>query len=181
METTKNNEKRIIHLIHLDTELGEMIAATTEQGICMFEFADYKLIELELRQLSQQFKAPLVEGDPSHPHFQTLRLQLEEYFNGTRKAFDIPLDLVGTEFQKSVWRSLLLIPYGTTTTYGKQAVLIGKPSSVRAVANANGKNKISILLPCHRVIGADGSLTGYGGGLWRKEKLLALEKAYNGR
>lgn len=179
MNTDKHNEKQIPVMSPIDTPLGQMIAVATDQGICMLEFADYKLIALELRQLSQQFKAPLIEGD--HPLFHTLRLQLEEYFNGTRKAFDIPLDLVGTPFQKSVWRSLLLIPYATTTTYGKQAARIGKLSSVRAVANANGKNKISLLLPCHRVIGADGSLTGYGGGLWRKEKLLALERENSGR
>jgi len=101
---------------------------------------------------------------------------LEQYFKGERKHFDIPLDLVGTEFQKQVWLSLLKIPYGCTTNYAKQAALLGKPSAVRAVANANGKNKISIILPCHRVIGADGTLTGYGGGIWRKKKLLEFEK-----
>ena len=82
----------------------------------------------------------------------------------------------GTEFQKQVWLSLLKIPYGCTTNYAKQAELIGKPSAVRAVANANGKNKISIILPCHRIIGADGTLTGYGGGIWRKKKLLEFEQ-----
>mgnify|MGYP003623819560 FL=1 len=84
--------------------------------------------------------------------------------------------LAGTEFQKQVWLALLQIPYGMTTTYAKQAELLGKRSAVRAVANANVKNKISIILPCHRVIGADGTLTGYGGGIWRKKKLLELEK-----
>jgi AraC family transcriptional regulator of adaptative response/methylated-DNA-[protein]-cysteine methyltransferase len=103
---------------------------------------------------------------------------MEQYFEGKRKNFDIPLDLVGTEFQKQVWLSLLQIPYGCTTTYAKQAELLGKPSAVRAVANANGKNKISIILPCHRVIGADGTLTGYGGGIWRKKKLLEFEREH---
>jgi AraC family transcriptional regulator of adaptative response/methylated-DNA-[protein]-cysteine methyltransferase len=140
----------------------------------MFEFADYKLLEQELRQIAGSFKAPLVQG--SNPHFDTLKKQMEQYFKGERRDFDIPLDLVGTDFQKQVWRSLLKIPYGATITYAKQAELLGKPSAVRAVANANGKNKISIILPCHRVIGADGSLTGYGGGMWRKKKLLAFEK-----
>jgi AraC family transcriptional regulator of adaptative response/methylated-DNA-[protein]-cysteine methyltransferase len=140
----------------------------------MFEFTDYKLLELELRQLSASFKAPLVQGE--NPHFDTLREQMDEYFKGERRNFDIPLDLVGTEFQKQVWISLLQIPYGCTTTYAKQAELLGKPSAVRAVANANGKNKISIILPCHRVIGTNGSLTGYGGGIERKKKLLEFEK-----
>ena len=151
-----------------------MIAAATDKGICMFEFADYKLLDLQLRQLAVSFKTPLVQGE--NPHFDTLRKQLKEYFKGERKSFDIPLDLVGTEFQKQVWRSLLKIPYGCTTTYAKQAAVLGKPSAVRAVANANGKNKISIILPCHRVIGTNGTLTGYGGGIWRKEKLLDFEK-----
>ncbi|MDR1707739.1 MAG: methylated-DNA--[protein]-cysteine S-methyltransferase [Prevotella sp.] len=158
----------------METDFGVMIAAATDKGICLFEFADYKLIDLELRQLKETFNAPLVQGN--NFHFDTLRAQLNQYFKGERQVFDIPLDLVGTEFQKQVWLALLQIPYGCTTTYARQAELIGKPSSVRAVANANGKNKISIILPCHRVIGADGTLTGYGGGIWRKKKLLEFEK-----
>jgi len=169
-----NKDKNIVNITHIEIDLGTMIAAATDKGICMFEFTDYKLIELELRQLTASFKAPLVQGE--NPHFDTLREQLNEYFKGERKDFDIPLDLVGTEFQKQVWLSLLKIPYGCTTSYAKQAELVGKPSAVRAVANANGKNKISIILPCHRVIGSDGSLTGYGGGIWRKKKLLEFEK-----
>lgn len=170
----KNNNKRMINTTYIEIDLGLMIAAATDQGICMFEFADYKWIDLEFRQLSEAFNAPLEQGD--NPHFDTLKKQLSEYFKGERKEFDIPLDLVGTEFQKKVWISLLQIPYGQTISYGKQAELLGKPSAVRAVANANGKNKISIILPCHRVIGADGSLTGYGGGVWRKKRLLAFEQ-----
>ncbi|RNC65235.1 bifunctional transcriptional activator/DNA repair enzyme AdaA [Proteiniphilum sp. X52] len=170
----KSKDKRVINVTYVETDLGLMIAAATEKGICMFEFADYKWIDLELRQLEEEFKAPIIQGD--NPHFDTLREQLNEYFAGERKDFNIPLDLAGTEFQKEVWLSLLQIPYGCTTTYGKQAEALGKPSSVRAVANANGKNKISIILPCHRVIGADGTLTGYGGGMWRKKKLLEFEK-----
>jgi AraC family transcriptional regulator of adaptative response/methylated-DNA-[protein]-cysteine methyltransferase len=162
------------NITHIETDLGLMIAAASAEGICMFEFADYKLLELELRQLAVSFKAPLVQGD--NPHFDTLKKQLEEYFKGQRRDFDIPLHLVGTEFQKQVWLSLLQIPYACTTTYAEQAARLGRPSAVRAVANANGKNKISIILPCHRVIGADGKLTGYGGGIWRKKKLLEFEK-----
>ena len=129
---------------------------------------------MELKQLAATFDAPLVVED--NPCLIILKEQLNQYFKGERRDFDIPLDLVGTEFQKQVWLSLLQIPYGCTTTYAKQAELLGKPSAVRAVANANGKNKISIILPCHRVIGADGTLTGYGGGMWRKKKLLEFEK-----
>ena len=166
----------MVNITNIETELGLMVGVATGKGICMFEFADYKLLDLELRQLAKAFNAPLVEGHSVH--FDTLKTQITEYFEGERKNFDIPLDLVGTEFQKQVWLSLLQIPYGCTTTYAKQAALIGKPSAVRAVANANGKNKISIILPCHRVIGTDGTLTGYGGGIWRKKKLLELENIY---
>ncbi len=103
------------------------------------------------------------------------RRQLEEYFAGTRRAFDLPLRLQGTDFQRRVWRELDEIPYGVTWSYGQLARRIGNPSASRAVGLANGRNPISILVPCHRVIGADGSLTGYGGGLERKQWLLAHE------
>ena len=170
----KSRDRRVVNITHVETGLGLMIAGATDKGICMFEFADYKLIDLELRQLSEAFDAPLVQGD--NPHFAVLREQLEQYFKGERREFDIPLDLAGTEFQKQVWLGLRQIPYGCTTTYAEQAERLGRASSVRAVANTNGKNKISIILPCHRVIGADGTLTGYGGGIWRKKKLLEMER-----
>ncbi len=171
-----SKNKRIINITRIETDLGTMIAGATGKGICILEFADCKLLEMELKQLMTSLKAPLVQGD--NIYFDALRKQLEQYFKGELRKFDIPLDLVGTEFQKQAWRGLLDIPYGTTTTYAKQAERLGKPSAVRAVANANGKNKISIILPCHRVIGADGTLTGYGGGIWRKKKLLELEKEH---
>ena len=102
--------------------------------------------------------------------------QLDEYFNGKRQAFFLNLEPAGTEFQKSVWRQLEKIPYGKTTSYGKVANDLGKPSASRAVGSANGKNPIAVIIPCHRVIGSDGSLTGYGGGLWRKRWLIGFER-----
>ena len=102
--------------------------------------------------------------------------QLNEYFKGQRREFFLNLEPEGTDFQKSVWRQLEKIPYGETTSYGAIADLLGKPTASRAVGNANGKNPISIVIPCHRVIGSDGSLTGYGGGLWRKRWLIGFEK-----
>lgn len=164
---------RAVAIAFIDTDLGTMIAGATDKGICMLEYADYDALETELKQLAAAFKAPLSESE--HVLFGPLRRQLGEYFRGERREFDIPLDPVGTDFQKQVWQALLRIPYGSTSSYAKQAQLVGNPSAVRAVANANGKNKISILLPCHRIIGSDGSLTGYGGELWRKKKLLDLE------
>lgn len=111
----------------------------------------------------------------NHPVLRKARRQLDEYFAGKRKSFDLPLEPKGTPFQRSVWHALRAIPYGETQSYGDIARRIGKPKAVRAVGAANGANPISIVVPCHRVIGADGSLTGYGGGLPRKKKLLALE------
>ncbi len=169
-----SRDKRIVNITRIETDLGTMIAGATDQGICMLEFADCKLLEMELKHLATSLKAPLVQGD--NVYFDALRKQLEQYFKGDLRKFDIPLDLVGTEFQKQAWLGLLQIPYGSTITYAKQAKRLGRPSAVRAVANANGKNKISIILPCHRVIGADGTLTGYGGGIWRKKKLLEIER-----
>ena len=102
--------------------------------------------------------------------------QLEEYFSRERKVFDLQLDYNGTDFQKTVWKSLNDIPYGKTTTYLKQARLLGDEKAIRAVATANGKNPFWIVLPCHRVVGSDGSLTGYAGGIWRKKWLLEHEQ-----
>ncbi len=116
------------------------------------------------------------ERDDSHPVFKTTAKQLKEYFAGKRTEFDVPLQPTGTEFQLNVWLALREIPYGQTISYGEQAKRIGRPTGSRAVGTANGRNPISIIVPCHRVIGANGSLTGYGGGLARKELLLALER-----
>lgn len=127
---------------------------------------------------SGDFRTP-AKGQASSPEIllRTVR-ELDEYFRGERKEFDLPLLLAGSEFQKRVWQQLRHIPYGQTVSYGELAAAIGAPKSVRAVANANGANAISIILPCHRVIGSDGSLTGYGGGTDTKRYLLELEKKY---
>jgi methylated-DNA-[protein]-cysteine S-methyltransferase len=111
---------------------------------------------------------------------ETMR-QLLEYFDGSRREFQIPLKMTGSEFQKTVWNELSRIPYGSTISYGELARRIGNPSASRAVGLANGRNPISIIVPCHRVIGANGSLTGYGGGLERKQVLLALEAQHTFR
>lgn len=112
------------------------------------------------------------------PLIKTAAKQLEEYFYGVRREFDLPLSLCGTEFQKKVWSALLNIPYGAVCSYGDIAKEIGNPKACRAVGGANNKNRIIIIIPCHRVIGADGSLVGYGGGLDVKEKLLTLERNF---
>ncbi len=118
-----------------------------------------------------------MRDDPSHPVLAQAAAQIAEYWSGERTSFDLPLDLRGTEFQVAAWRALGEIPYGRTRSYGEQAALIGRPKAVRAVGQANGRNPVPIVLPCHRVIGADGSLTGFGGGLDTKTLLLRHEGA----
>ena len=122
-------------------------------------------------------RVPLGEmiEDADHPVLAETERQLRAYFDGTLEVFDIPLDFAGTDFQKRVWAALLAIPFGETRSYGEIARAIGKPAAVRAVGAANGRNPISIIAPCHRVIGANGSLTGFAGGLKAKEYLLRLE------
>lgn len=117
------------------------------------------------------------EEDGNHPLLLETERQLAEYFAGTRRSFSLPLDFTGTDFQNRVWQALLAIPFGETRSYGEIARLLGKPRAVRAVGAANGRNPISIVAPCHRVIGADGKLTGFAGGLKAKAHLLALESA----
>nr|WP_228452260.1 methylated-DNA--[protein]-cysteine S-methyltransferase [Chryseobacterium sp. c4a] len=165
----------MIDLKRIETILGTMVACADEYGICLLEFSDRKALPTELKNISAYFNANIIQGENSH--FITLEKELDEYFEGKRTAFTVPLSLVGTAFQKQVWEILKQIPYGATRSYQEQADILGNPKSVRAVANANGLNKISILIPCHRVIGSNGQLTGYGGGIWRKQKLLELEKA----
>ncbi len=115
--------------------------------------------------------------DTNAQPFPQTRKQLEEYFQGKRKEFDLPIELRGTNFQKRVWQALSGIPFGITISYKQLAMRIGNPASVRAVGQANGNNPVSLIVPCHRVIGADGSLTGYGGGIERKAALLEFEQA----
>lgn len=163
----------------IDTPLGEMAAGATDEGICILEFTDRQKLNTELNDLTKLLKTTVEDGE--NKHIKILRKQLKEYFAGKRKEFTVTLITPGTEFQNEVWRELKNIPFGSTRTYLEQATAINKPGSVRAVANANGMNRISIILPCHRVIGSDGSLTGYGGGLHRKRWLLDHEKKYSGK
>lgn len=121
-------------------------------------------------------KLPKMESDPNHSILIEAETQLEEYFAGDRKEFSIPLNPIGTEFQKKVWNELQQIDYGATLSYMELATRIGSPQSARAIGAANGKNPISIIVPCHRVIGANGELTGFAGGIHYKERLLNLEK-----
>jgi len=168
----------MICLKNIDTPVGKMRIGATDEGICLFDFQYRKSIDSIMGRIEQMSGDKF--GEREHPHFMLLEQQMGEYFAGTRKEFNLPLHLLGTPFQKSVWQGLLNIPYGETRSYKQQSIFLGDEKAIRAVAGANGQNGIAIIIPCHRVIGEDGSLTGYGGGLQRKKWLLAHERRHSG-
>ena len=157
------------------TPIGEMIAMATDEAICLLDFFDSKTLLIDQTIAMQHFKVTDDE-EKDTPLLLELAHQLNEYFAKERKEFTLPIELIGTSFQQKVWKMLQIIPYGETRTYKEQAIAVGNPKGVRAVANANAKNRISIIVPCHRVIGTNGTLTGYAGGLDRKKFLLDLER-----
>ena len=159
-----------------DTPVGPMIIAADQTHLHLLEFVDRRALPREMQKLHRACRGNM--GFGSTPITQKTEQQLTEFFAGERPEFDLPLALHGTEFTKRVWRALCDIPAGQTRSYAQLAQMIDNPTATRAVARANGTNQIAIVIPCHRVIGADGSVTGYGGGLWRKQKLLEVERAY---
>ena len=161
-------------LKRLNTPLGPMVAGANDDGICLLEFSDRRMLETQLRRVGKRFGQAPVPGD--HALIDRLEGQLDQYFKGTVKAFDLPLALSGTPFQERVWRALLEIPYGETISYDELARRVDCPGGQRAVGRANGDNRIAVVIPCHRVIRASGDLGGYGGGLPRKRWLLDLER-----
>jgi AraC family transcriptional regulator of adaptative response/methylated-DNA-[protein]-cysteine methyltransferase len=163
-----------ITVARLTSPLGPMICASTSRGICLLEFADRRMLETQLDRVRLRFGRPFAPGRSSH--LDQLEVELKEYFAGTRSQFDVPLDLHGTRFQVAVWGRLQEIPFGETISYDRLARDIGAPGGQRAVGRANGDNRIAIVVPCHRVIRRDGSISGYGGGVWRKQWLLSHEK-----
>ena len=150
-----------------------MTGGATAQGVCFIEFIDRIRLECELERLKKELKAELVPGE--NAHLIQLRKELGEYFDRKRTDFTVQLHFTGTAFQQSVWDALCKIPYGKTWTYKQQALHMENLPGIRAVAAANGQNKHAIVIPCHRVIGSNGSLTGYAGGLSKKEWLLRFE------
>lgn len=163
-------------LRRFDTPLGAMVACASEQGLCLLEFTDRPIVNTELAALRRQLSAEIAEGDS--PVLRQAEREIGEYFAGSRRHFEVALHLPGTTFQQAVWQLLLSVPYGLTRSYQEQAARLGRPQSVRAVAAANGANRLSVIVPCHRVVGKDGALTGYGGGLERKAWLLAHEREH---
>lgn len=159
----------------LTTPLGPMIAMAEQRGLVLLEFLDRPALTREVEALQNRYGYAIAPGH--NAHLQQIEVQLADYFAGKLTQFSVPLHLPGSAFAREVWAALLQIPYGHTSTYGAIAAGLGKPGASRAVGLANGHNRLSIVVPCHRVIGADGSLTGYGGGQPRKAFLLRLENA----
>jgi AraC family transcriptional regulator of adaptative response/methylated-DNA-[protein]-cysteine methyltransferase len=157
----------------LDTPLGTMMAIACDDGLCLLEFTDRRALPRQLDVLRRRMNAAIVPGD--NAHLDTIEDELMRYFDGTLQAFLVPIVARGTPFQERVWRRLRKIPYGRTLSYAQLAADIDRPGAQRAVGKANGDNRLAIVIPCHRVVRSDGTLCGYGGGLWRKKWLLAHE------
>jgi AraC family transcriptional regulator of adaptative response/methylated-DNA-[protein]-cysteine methyltransferase len=157
----------------LDSPLGPLVAGATDRGLCLLEFSDRRMLETQFESLRQRL-GPVLPG--SHVLLDQLRSELAEYFAGSRREFTVPLVYPGTPFQVKVWEALRGIPYGETYSYEKLAWSVGTPGAQRAVGHANGQNRLAIVIPCHRVVNKDGKLGGYGGGVWRKQLLLDLER-----
>ena len=163
---------------HLDTPLGPMLAAASDDGVCLLEFADRSAMAAQVAALRTHFPQPVIPG--SNVHLDRLADELADYFAGARTEFTVPLVDPGTSFQMAVWEALRAIPHGQTTSYGAIARAIGQPRASQAVGRANGQNRLALLIPCHRVVRADGHLCGYAAGLRRKQWLLDLERRVSG-
>ncbi|WP_299215740.1 methylated-DNA--[protein]-cysteine S-methyltransferase [uncultured Aquimarina sp.] len=169
----KSINRNVILINRLTTPLGPMFVCATEKGVCLLEFVDRRMLETEFKDLQKRLNAQIIAGE--NEQIKQAKKEITEYFEGKRKVFEVALETPGTEFQNTVWCSLKEIKYGQVTTYQQQAEKINNPKAIRAVASANGCNRISIIIPCHRVIGKDGSMTGYSGGIERKQWLLTHE------
>lgn len=163
----------IITINRIKTPLGPMMIGVTNEGVCLLEFTDRRMLETQIERIKKRLNAQMVTG--KHKLIDQTEEQLQEYFEGKRKDFDLPLVVPGTDFQLRVWKALTEIPFGVTRSYKQQANVVGDVKAVRAVARANGENRLSIIIPCHRIIGSDGSIVGYGGGVHRKQWLLKHE------
>ena len=155
------------------TPLGGMVAIANDEGLCLLEFQDRRALQREIAWLQHRFAATVVPG--KNAALRRIAVELEEYFAGRRTRFETPLVLSGSEFQIRVWKELLKIEAGQTRSYTELAAAIGRPGAQRAVGRANGDNRLALVVPCHRVIRSDGAPCGYGGGLWRKRRLLEHE------
>ncbi|MGZ4983497.1 MAG: bifunctional transcriptional activator/DNA repair enzyme AdaA [Chthoniobacterales bacterium] len=173
---TAAKDKPCLFAERIDTPLGAMLAVADDAGLRLLEFVDRRATERELKTLRQRLRTNVVPGE--HPILDATRKQLGDYFSGKNLEFDIPLAPVGSDFQQRAWKILRTIPLGETRSYLWMAQQLRIPGAMRAVGRANGSNMICLIIPCHRVIRADGTLCGYGGGLWRKKWLLEHERKH---
>jgi AraC family transcriptional regulator of adaptative response/methylated-DNA-[protein]-cysteine methyltransferase len=157
-----------------ESPLGPLLMGATDDGLCLLEFTDRRALETQIATVRRRFRCAIVPGE--HDILDRLQDELDRYFAGTLTQFTVPLVYPGSPFQRTVWDELLRIPYGETRSYEDVARAVGTPTAQRAVGMANGQNRIGIVIPCHRVVNKDGRLGGYGGGLWRKQFLLDLER-----
>ncbi|MFA6400986.1 MAG: methylated-DNA--[protein]-cysteine S-methyltransferase [Salinivirgaceae bacterium] len=174
----EDNEAINIYTCLFLSPLGTMLGAANSKGIVLVSFYETGLEKYIDKKQSQQFQ--IITEQNGNRHLKELKIQLDEYFDGKRRWFELTLNPAGTPFQQKVWSELHNIPYGETRSYQQQTNTLGDPKAIRAVASANGKNPIAIIIPCHRIIGSDGSSTGYAGGLWRKKWLLEHEAKHSG-
>ncbi|WP_342575557.1 trifunctional transcriptional activator/DNA repair protein Ada/methylated-DNA--[protein]-cysteine S-methyltransferase [Paenibacillus sp. FSL M8-0142] len=172
---TRSGDHCVLRASWLDTRLGPMIAIADEEALCLLEFVDRRGLEREVERLRRRTRSAIIPGCTAP--LRSIERELGEYFDGKLTVFQTPLRLLGSPFQTEVWDRLLQIPAGQTSSYGEIAAAMGRPTAYRAVAQANGANQLAIVIPCHRVINANGELGGYGGGLSRKQWLLNHERA----
>lgn len=172
---TQSASEPSVHLDWMPSPVGPLVLGATDDAIVLLEFASADQLSVQLERLRKQLDRTLVRT-ADHALLQRLCAQLDEYFAGARREFSVPLEAHGSPFQESVWSALRGIPYGETCSYAAVARALGDPKSTRAVGMANGLNPIAIVIPCHRVVNANGELGGYGGGRWRKQVLLDLER-----
>ncbi len=161
----------------MPSPIGPLLLGATDEALCLLEFGDRRALEAQIKRLRSRFESSVVPGE--NDLIAKAKSELALYFAGKLKRFSVPIDFPGTPFQHSVWKELLTIPYGRTISYEQLADAVGRPGAQRAVGTANGANRIAIIIPCHRVVNKSGKLGGYGGGLWRKQLLLDLERGDN--
>jgi AraC family transcriptional regulator of adaptative response/methylated-DNA-[protein]-cysteine methyltransferase len=172
----KGREQDCLKIAWVESPVGPLVMAANEEGLCMLEFTDRRMLPTQCQVLQRRLKCAVVPG--MNTFLEHTQQELDAYFARRLQKFTVPLVFPGSEFQVSVWNALLTIPYGTTWSYEQLAISVGTPRGSRAVGHANGQNRIAIIIPCHRVVNKDGKLGGYGGGLWRKQYLLDLERGF---
>jgi AraC family transcriptional regulator, regulatory protein of adaptative response / methylated-DNA-[protein]-cysteine methyltransferase len=175
MKNKEETSQKTLTASRLQTPLGAMLAISDNQYLYLLKFIDQDNVDKSIKSLQESTASTIIDGKT--PISMLLATELDQYFQGALHQFTVPINPIGTIFQKKSWQALLQIPYGATTNYGKQAIVVGNPKAFRAVANANKHNPIAIIIPCHRIIKSNGDLCGYNGGVHRKQALLEVEKS----